>query len=411
MKTNGVLAALIGIVLVAAAIVVGVKLRAADAEPEHVVAVPTAGDVSLVVIGIRGLDEDLVERLGSEGKLPNMTALIARGASGTYATLGRAVDERIGWTSLVTGTLPENQGVGGKKVSRRGDIIDAPLVPKSRTVDTIWTLLSSAGSSSGVVCWPGTWPVESIGGIMVGPHTTFVLERKQSGDPVDAVSPVEEYEFVDQYMRGKDEFLRRDLARFVNLDSVLGLEALVGQNYAALGDAYAADRSAVDLAEALVSERGIENLFVCLAGTDNVSQRFWHYMETEAIERLEVGESERRLLDGQIEVLGTTIDRYYVFVDELVGELVALAGAGATVALVADHGYSGITFDAAGQPRIGTHMHSEEGLWIIAGPGVVPGTTAEPGAIIDVAPTIMAAASIAPHDKIDGSVHSEVISR
>jgi len=408
MRVEKVLIALVIVVLAVAAVIAVVKMTGGE-EELPAVATPEAGDMSLVVIGIQGLEASIVERLTADGRLPNLARLMAGGATGSYETLGRRVDARITWTSLVTGMLPENQGVGGTKLSRRGEIVDAPLVPKSRTVGALWTFLADAGERSGVVGWPGTWPVEEIDGVMVGPHSTYILERKHGGAPSEAVHPPELYERLDPLMLDQTDFTRRDLSSLVNLDSTLGLESLIGQNYIVLATACAADRSMVDVATALAAEGSVRNLFVCLAGTDAVSQRFWHYMETEAIERLEVAESERRLLQGQIAALGETVERYYDHVDELVGELTGLVSDGGTVVVVTDHGYGGIPIDAAGMPMVGANMHSEEGLWIASGPMVKVGATARQGKLIDVAPTIMAAAGVEAPAQLDGEAHEEVI--
>lgn len=408
MRVEKILIALVVVVLIVTGVIAVLKVTGDEEEPTAVV-VPEAGELSLVVIGIQGLEASMVERLTADGRLPNLARLIAGGATGSYATLGRNVDARIVWTSLVTGMLPENQGIGGKKLSRRGEIVDAPLVPQSRTVGTFWTFLADAGERSGVLGWPGTWPVEEIDGIMVGPHSTYILERKHGGTPSDAVYPPSWYERLDSMVLDQTDFTRRDLSRFVDLDSTMGLESLVGQNYIALATANAADRSVVDLANAVAAEGDVRDLFVCLAGTDVVSQRFWHYMDTEAIEQLDVGESERRLLQRQIEALGETVERYYDHVDELVGELARLAGDAGTVAVITDHGYAGIPLNAAGKPLIGTNMHSEEGMWVVSGPRVKTGATARHGALIDVAPTIMAAAGVEIPEELDGEAHMEVI--
>ena len=410
MRVEKILFALIIGVLVVTAVIAGVKMRGAEDEPAPVV-LSGEGDVSLVVVGIQGLEASMVERLTASGRLPNLARLIAGGATGGYSTLGRNTDPRIVWTSLVTGMLPENQGVGGMKLSRRGEMVKAALMPSSRTVGTLWTLLSDAGESCGVLGWPGTWPVEELAGVMVGPHSTYVLEREHGGNSAEAVFPLSQYERLDPIMLDRTHFARRDLSRFINLESRQGLEALVGQNYIALSDACAADRSMVDLATVLASGGDVSNLFVCLAGTDVVSQRFWHYMETEAIERVDVSESARLLLEGQVEALGTTVDRYYDYVDELVGELVALVGDNGTVVVITDHGYGGIPLDASGAPQVGTDMHSEEGLWIASGPRVAAGTTASHGELVDVAPSIMAAAGLDVPAGLDGKVHEEILAR
>jgi predicted AlkP superfamily phosphohydrolase/phosphomutase len=208
-----------------------------------------------------------------------------------------------------------------------------------------------------------------------------------------------------------DDVTRRDLSRFVNTDSTIGLEALIGQNYVALAQAYAGDRSMTDVAELATTDPGVAAAFVCLAGTDAVSQRFWHYMDTEAIRRVDVDEDERRTLERQVEALGATVDSYYEFVDELVGELEALADDNATIAIVTDHGYTGVTFDAAGLPRVGSHMHSESGMWIVSGPEVAPGARAEGTSLIDVAPTIMAASSIPLPGNLDGEALAGLLER
>jgi len=410
MRVEKILIALVVVVLIATTVIAVLKMTGGEEEPTAVV--PTdAGELSLVVIGIQGLEASMIERLTADGRLPNLARLIAGGATGSYATLGRNVDARIVWTSLVTGMLPENQGVGGKKLSRRDEMVDAPLVPLSRTVGTLWTFLTDAGEKSGVLGWPGTWPVEEIDGFMVGPYSTYILERKHGGVQTDAIHPASWSERLDPLVPDPADFTRRDLSRFVDLDSTMGLESLVGQNYVALATAYAADRSAVDLANALAAQGDVRNLFVCLSGTDIVSQRFWHYMDTEAIEQLDIGESERRLLDRQIEALGATVERYYDHVDELVGKLVKLSGDGGTVAVITDHGYAGIPLDAAGKPKIGTNMHSEEGMWIVSGPRAKPGAIAQHGDLVDVAPTIMAAAGMEITGALDGEAHMEVIAR
>lgn len=410
MRVDRVLVVLIVVVLAAAAIVVGVKLvgsRGPEVEPPSVVA-RGGGNASLVVVGIQGLERTIVEGLTEAGRLPNMAALIERGATGTFETLGRTVDPRITWTSLVTGMKPENQGVGGKTISRRGEVIDAPLNPKHRTVGAIWTYLSKSGERCGVVCWPGTWPVEEISGVMVGPHSTYILEREHGGNPRDAVSPVEMYDRIDPLMADPGTLKRRDLSRFINVETRLGREALMGQNQVVLAGSRTSDRSATDVALTLAAE-DIGNILVCLAGVDGVSQRFWHYKETEAIRRVDVDEDERRLLEGQIETLGNTVELYYDYVDELIGELAGLVGEDGTLFIVGDHGYGGIPLDASGHPLVGANMHSEEGMWIAAGPRIKAGATADDGALIDVAPTVMAAAGMEMPEVLDGRVHDEIL--
>jgi hypothetical protein len=59
-------------------------------------------------------------------------------------------------------------------------------------------------------------------------------------------------------------------------------------------------------------------------------------------------------------------------------------------------------FDAMNMPKVGTDMHSEEAMWILAGPGVRSGASLD-CRLIDVAPTIMEVAGITPTIELDGS--------
>lgn len=410
MRLERVLALLVVIVLIAAAVVFFVRRPAIEGPTGALQPLPDEGELGLLVVGIQGLEESVAMRLVEAGRMPNLASLIERGALATYSTLGRDVDPKITWTSIVTGMSPENQGVGGK-MRWKGSMADAPLTPQYRTVGTIWTYLSDSGQTCGVVSWPGTWPVEEINGVMVGPVSTYILERVHAGKPSDAVYPVSYLDRVDGQIRGRQELTRRDLTRFINTDSALGLEALIGQNYTTLADATATDRSAVDVARLLVDDPGVQNMFVCLIGMDSVSQRFWHYMDLESLDAVPLGEEERDLLNRQAEALSGTVDAYCEYIDELLGELMNLVGDGGTVALISSYGYRGIVLDDKGFPLIGTHMHSEEGFWAIAGPGVRSGSTADPGSVLDFAPTLMAASGVTPTIDLDGSVHGEVIAR
>ena len=133
--------------VLAAAVVIGALKWKDRTTPAAVV--PEPGAASLLVVGVEGLEPSIVERLVAEGKLPNMSRLLAEGAVVRFPSLGRGVDGRITWTSLVTGVKPERQGVGAMVQSPKGNMAPLPLKPSSRTVDTVWTLLSKSGTERG----------------------------------------------------------------------------------------------------------------------------------------------------------------------------------------------------------------------------------------------------------------------
>jgi predicted AlkP superfamily phosphohydrolase/phosphomutase len=405
MRIDRTLVILAAVIVAVAAVVWGIKMsRTRDVEET---APTVSGKLSLLVVGIEGLEISIVNRLSSEGRVPNLTRLMAEGTTAEFASLDRLTAREIAWTSLVTGVSPENQGVGGKIVSRRGDLVDAPLTPQYRTVGTIWTALSESGSGVAVLSWPGTWPVEHVNGVMVGPYEHYYLERAYHGDPREAISPIERFEELDPLIAGIGTNKRMDLARFVNLDSRLGLEALIGMSYETLDVAVAGDRSMVALSSHLAADPAIRSVFVGLGGLDEVTQRFWHYAHPDVIEWDRLNDATRRLLEQQVEALGTTVDEYYEFVDGLLGELTALVRDDGLLVVVTDHGFEGLRVDDQGQLKIGQHMYSDQGLWIMRGPGVARGKRIDGGSIVDFAPTVMEAAGIAIPDDIEGTARAE----
>ncbi len=408
MKRDRTLLLLI-IIVALAALFVFISKRGGIGESQDALS-PGDGSLSLVVIGIEGLEPELIQRFAEDGGLPHLSALMEQGATGRFPSFERGIDAEIPWTSLVTGMLPENQGIGGMRVSHRGELVPAPLTPKHRTVDTIWTLLSNAGGVVGVVGWPGAWPVEEINGVMVGGHSRAILDRAYGGDPANRILPEGQQPGLDGMYIESSSVRRSDLDRFIDLDTHNPYEALIGQNYVTLANSYSGDASHIAIASRITSDPGVESLIVSFIGLDAVCQRFWHYMEPESVlggATLTVEAREDMLV--QAETLGVVIEKYYQYLDEAIGTLLGLASDDATVAVVTDYGYKGVELDWVGNPRLGHDMHSDRGFWIMRGPAVRPGARVESSELIDFAPTLMRAAGIEPAIELDGRVLEEVL--
>jgi predicted AlkP superfamily phosphohydrolase/phosphomutase len=412
MNREKILGLLVIVVLIAAAVIMVTRTRGPEdgAGSVEAPATPETGTVQMLIIGIEGLEPSLVERFSQRGELPNLTRLMQEGVSGEFPALERGVAPEISWTSLATGMKPENQGIGGQVLSPRGDMVDAPLMPASRTVDAIWTHLSARELSVGVVGWPGTWPVEKIDGVIVGPYGRLVLDRAHGGDVNDRIYPASQQQVLDALVMDERETTRKHLAGFLDLDTPMGFEALVGQNYTALAHAYTGDSSNTKIAVQIVADPGVEYLLVHLEGLDDVSQRFWHYMDPEAvIGGAALDERARAEFMELSRTLGNTIERYYGFLDTIVGILTELVAEDGTIAVVADHGYAGVRLDRGGNPLVGFDMHSSQGFWILKGPRVIESGRTIECELFDFAPTVMAAAGAAFPEGTDGRVLEEVL--
>ncbi len=412
MNRERVLGLLVVVVLIVAAVVMVTRIQRRESGPEYVEAPPASevGTVRMLIIGIEGLEPSLIARFSEGGRLPNLTRLMREGVYGEFPALEKGTPPEISWTSLATGMKPENQGIGGQVLSPRGEMVDASLSPASRTVDAIWTHLSARGLSMGVVGWPGTWPVEEINGVIVGPYGRLVLDRAHGGDVNDRIYPASQQQVLDAIVIDERDITRRNLSGFLNLDTLMGFEALVGQNYTSLARAYAGDSSNTKIAMQIAADPGAEYMLVHLEGLDAVCQRFWHYMDPESvIAGTTLDERARAEVIELSKTLGSTIEHYYGFLDTIVGMLGELVAEDGTIAIVTDHGYTGVRLDRGGNPLVGFDMHSNQGFWILKSSRVIEGGRTEECELFDFAPTVLAAAGVAFPEGTDGRVLEEVL--
>ena len=102
----------------------------------------------LVVIGVDGLDPDLVSQFMDAGRLPNMQKLAKQGALQRIETTPAA--DVSAWASFATGTNPGKHGVF------------ATSTPPHRRGPAFWTLAGQAGVRSAVLDVPITFPPEEV---------------------------------------------------------------------------------------------------------------------------------------------------------------------------------------------------------------------------------------------------------
>ena len=133
---------------------------------------------------------------------------------------------------------------------------------------------------------------------------------------------------------------------------------------------FRADATSVQIARELLQEPAPYDLLaVCVSGADVTGRRFWRYMHP--------GEYTNRPSPKQTANFGRIIQAYYKYIDQMLDDLISLAGRDARVILVSDHGMA--TFNANGafsqddplsQLNSGHHRSAEPGLIIAAGPGI-----------------------------------------
>ena len=143
----------------------------------------------VVVIGVNGMEWDILRPLLVQGKLPNLAKVIKNGTYGKLQTVSAPNCPRV-YSTIFTSTKPEEHGVTGFVV---GGITANTNMLKE---EPIWSYLSKNGVTVGMANVPATFPVMPVNGYMISGMLTRgkncedgvlcapKLSEVEGGDPV-----------------------------------------------------------------------------------------------------------------------------------------------------------------------------------------------------------------------------------
>jgi len=114
----------------------------------------------VIVIGVNGMEWDILRPLLLEGKLPNLAGLIKRGVYGKLRTVSAPNCPRV-YSTISTSTRPDEHGVTGFIVG--GITANSNMLKE----EPIWSILSRNNVSVGMANVPATFPVMPVNGYMV----------------------------------------------------------------------------------------------------------------------------------------------------------------------------------------------------------------------------------------------------
>src|SRR5437762_2050704 len=179
----------------------------------------------VVVIGVNGMEWDIIRPLLLKGEMPNMASLIKRGVYGKLKTLDAPNCPKV-YTTVFTSTPPAENGVTGFLV--RGITANTNMLKQ----EPVWSILSKHGVSVGMANVPATFPVMPVNGYMV---SGMLTRGKECEDGVlcspklsevqggDAVFPKE---LKTELLANVGDFYI-DCARMPTADQLAGQEAKV----------------------------------------------------------------------------------------------------------------------------------------------------------------------------------------
>jgi tetratricopeptide (TPR) repeat protein len=366
-----------------------------------------AGPGRVIVLGLDGMDPETVDLLMSEGKMPNFARLRSDGAYGRLVSMKPLLSPII-WTTIATGKPPDQHRIGHFVAINEKTGEQLPVTSQMRKVKAVWNILSDAGRSVDVVGWWATWPAETVQGAIVSDHTCyhFLLEEGANGgtDSGGTIYPPVLEAAIRPLVKRPGDLTPADVAPFVDVSpeelnrpfafeddlSHFKWALATAQSYAAIG------------AHLWQSEKP-DVLMLYIEGTDSVAHLFGHLFRAQGLAG-ELAEQQRRY--------GHAVEQMYLYADHLVGEMLRLMDDRTTLMVLSDHGFElGALQDDPSKTRdmrrVSERFHRLEGILYLYGNHVKPRRRLDQPSILDVAPTLLTLAGVAPPRDMPGRVLSE----
>lgn len=259
-----------------------------------------------LLIGLDGFEPSLADRWMAEGRLPNLSALRAKG---TFRPLASTIPPATfpAWTTCVTGVQPGRHGIFDFSEVIPGQYGLRFVNSTYRKAPAVWNLLSDAGLRVGVLGVPGTYPPEPVNGFMVSGFDSPVTTRVAGSFvyPASLYPEVRGWRFAD--------FQETDIGRDWHTKA-----------HASLLDTLDVKE---EIAVRLLEREPWDFFMVVFGESDTVAHHFWLFHDPES----------PRHCPGPADAIRTIYER----LDRTAGRLIAAAGEETTVCVVSDHGFGG----------------------------------------------------------------------
>ena len=354
----------------------------------------------VLIVGWDAADWKVMKPLMDQGHMPCVSQFVERGVMGNLATLKPVLSPML-WNSIATGKRPDKHGILGftEFNPHLGQV--SPSLSTSRKVKALWNMASQEGYKSHVVNWFASHPAEKINGICVTetyskppkPNQSWVLSK-------DSIHPESHFEALNE-LRLHTKELDGDilqmfcpLAHKVDLEKDKRLEALAKQIVEALN---------VHTAATYVLENEEWDFAAIYYGAID---HFCHlFMNFHPPKRPDVTEED-------YEIYHDVVNNCYRFHDVMLARLLELAGEDTTVIVCSDHGFRSDHLRPPYTPMVPAgpaYWHRDQGVIMMAGPGIVEDELVHGATLLDIAPTVLSLLGLPVARDMDGRVLSEVL--
>jgi predicted AlkP superfamily phosphohydrolase/phosphomutase len=367
----------------------------------------------VLVIGVNGMELDVVRPLILQGKMPNLASITKRGTYGKLRTLDAPNCPRV-YSTLFTSTRPEEHGITGFVVD--GVTASTNMLKE----EPLWSVLSKRGVTVGLANVPATFPVLPVNGYMV---SGMLTRGKNCEDGVLCAPRLSEVEGGDAVypLLLKAELIKNvgdfyiDCERMPSSEQLKGHETEVIEAWLKKVDLIRAQQTR--LFEYLLDHHGTEFTWLAQSCEDRVGH--WLY----PIAPYNAG------YDPKINAVRTDAfpDQYVAF-DAVLGSILKHVDSDTYVFIISDHGIKPLREFEQTDP----HAHSDHekttpviakhdfadgddvpGSLFVMGPGIKHGfrLMGLEASVYDIAPTLLSIYGIQPPQQMRGHILAEIFEK
>lgn len=377
-------------------------LACSFAGPSFVLAAPPVKP-HVILVGVNGMELDVLRPLLLKGELPNLARVIKNGTYGKLRTVSAPNCPRV-YSTLFTSTAPEH-GVTGFLV---GGITANTNMLKE---EPIWSMLSKKGISIGMANVPATFPVMPVNGYMI---SGMLTRGKNCEDGVLCAPKLSEVEGGDAVYPAsmKADILKNvgdyfiDCERMPSAEQLKGHETEVIDGWLKKVDVIREQQTR--LFDYLLKEHPADFMFLAQSCEDRTGH--WLY----PIAPYNVG------YNPAVNAVRTdAFPNQYIAFDKVLGHILAHVDENTYVIIVSDHGIKPLReFEDA---DLHAHMDHEKTTPVVAkhdfadgddvpgsifmmGPGIPHGLRLMgfEASVYDIAPTILHIYGIEPPPQMQG---------
>ncbi len=353
-----------------------------------------------ILLGLDGLDWQLLRPLIARGELPAFQHLVERGVTGNLHTLEPTLSPML-WNSIATGKRAAKHGIHGFTEVDPATELVRPVSSLSRSCKAVWNILQQNGARCHLLNWFASHPAEPLSGSAVS--DLFA----EGAPPLDQpwplrrglVHPERLGPALAELRMSPDELDGEVLGLFVPRGAEV--DQSKDKRLFVLARELAKALSIHHAATWLLQNEPVDFLAVYWRTPDLLFHTFMPY-HPPAIEGVDQPAGE---------IYADVVNSVCRLYDRFLGTYLQLAGPDANVIVVSDHGFQ----SAALRPAFNANpfanpeaWHRPQGVFLAKGPQLKTGAEVHGARLLDVTPTILTLHGLAVARDMDGRVLAEV---